>query len=182
MPDQNVKINVLKGLEFQGANFVTTDGLSKYKMEMPNGLEDKANIELCLLLSSEFDSEKLDFKGLDIALLIEKIAKLIIEKKSWVGAGHTFPNISEESTITIYTEMDSFLLIEPILYQKELSGMKVDENEIKYLAIIPIYKRELDFKMKNGAYSLMKRLKKNSVTEYFEMKRPISLKRKFLGL
>ncbi len=161
---------------------VFTSGLSNFQMEVPKGLESKSQAELILLLDEAFNPETWEYRGMDVQLVLKKIASLVTEKKSWIGAGHTFPNVSEEPTISIYTEMDHFMLIEPVLLEEQLKALKNGEQEITFLAIIPLFKKELEYKMKNGAYSLMKRLKKNSISEYFEMKRPVVLKRKFFGL
>ncbi|MCB0478705.1 MAG: suppressor of fused domain protein [Crocinitomicaceae bacterium] len=182
IPEKNIKVHAFTGLEWGNSTLIVTEGLSSYQMKMPQGLENKSRVELMFLFTSDFDSENWIYKGMDVKLVLKKIASLITDKDSWIGAGHTFPNVSPEPTISIYTEMDQFMLIEPLVFKEELSGLKNENEDVTYLAIIPLFKKELDYKLKNGAYSLMKRLKKNEVTELFEMKRPIVLKRKFFGL
>lgn len=179
---QNIELELYTGLEFENLNLILTKGLSKYKMDVPEIIATKSRVELCLLLPGELDLETLHYKDLDCKLLLQKISNVVVENKSWIGAGHTFPNISDNPTISRYTEMDHFMLIEPVLFKDELSGIQFDDEEVTVLAIIPIFKKELDFKLKNGAFNLLKRLNKNAVTELFEMKRPSSLKRKFFGL
>ena len=177
----NIAIDAYYNIDGTDYSLLCTNGLSQYKMEMPEGLENKSNVELLLLLPEKVD-ENFNYHGLNCKLLFEKLTSIIIEKKSWIGAGHTFPNIINEPTISIYTEMDHFLLIEPIVLKEEFSEIKINNEEITFLAVIPLFKKELDYKMKNGAYSLLRRLKKNAVTELFVMKRPMVLKRKFFGL
>lgn len=182
LPEHNISIHALCGLEWQNATLVFTNGLSNKTMAVPKGLEEKANTELFFLLSSDFDADSWTFKGMDLKLVLNKMANLVLEKNSWLGAGHTFPNVTDQPSISIFTEMDHFMLIEPLIFQEELGSIKKNERPITFLAVIPIYKKELDYKLKNGAFTLMKRLRKNDISEYFEMKRPMVLKRKFFGL
>ena len=179
--DKNLKIGVFTGLEFKDSILVVTEGLSAVSMEVPDGLEEKANVELCILLPKEFNTADLALEDIDVRLLIEKISNLVLNKKSWIGAGHTFPNIKKESAISLYTEMQNFMLIEPILLEEDLSGIKIEDKEVTYLAIIPIFKRELNYLQKNGAFTLLKKMKKYPVTEFFDVKRPSSIKRKLIG-
>ncbi|MEZ4936061.1 MAG: suppressor of fused domain protein [Crocinitomicaceae bacterium] len=182
IPEKHIMVHAFEGLEWGNSTLVCTEGLSNIKMKVPVGLEEKARVELMFLFSSDFDHKNWEFKGMNVKLVLEKIARLILEKDSWIGAGHTFPNVSKDATISIYTEMDHFMLIEPLVFKEEFANIKNQEEEVTFLAIIPLYQKELDYKLKNGAYSLMRRLKKNAINELFEMKRPSVLKRKFFGL
>lgn len=182
LPELNgITMELFHNVDQTGYSFLCTNGLSKIEMEMPKGLESKSRAELAVLFPAKPEEDG-SYMEMDTTLLFTKIASLVTEKNSWIGAGHTFPNISDEPTISKFTEMDHFMLVEPALLKEDLSGINTDEKELTFLFVIPLFKKELDFKMKNGAYSLMKRMRKHALTEKFEMKRPSCLKRKFFGL
>ena len=43
------------------------------------------------------------------------------------------------------------MLTEPILFKDEFETIEIDEKAIKFLAIIPIYQNELEYKLKSSA-------------------------------
>jgi len=72
-----------------------------------------------------------------------------------------------------------FLLSDPIFLEKELESLKLEDKEIYFLPIIPIFEDEMDYKQGKGTFKLMTKLKNQGVTEKLDDFRATSLKSKW---
>ena len=61
--------------------------------------------------------------------------------------------------------LDFFMLSDPILLEKQMRPIKVDDLEVHFLAIIPIFEKEFTYKRGKTTRKLLKRFATNRVNE-----------------
>ena len=69
-----------------------------------------------------------------------------------------------------------FILSDPIDLESELSPIIEEEKTIHFLAIIPIFPDEMDFKQGKGTFKLMEKFRQYNVTEKLDDYRKTILK------
>lgn len=159
---------------------VVTNGLSSYRMPVP---EKQAGLERCELyfcLPNYWEWEKADIPDLNWPFhWIQRLAKHLIEKQTWYGAGHTFPCGEEGLSETM--KQPFFMLADPILLEDELAPIIDSEGEIHFLAIIPLFKKEFEYKQSRGTLKLLRKMKNHGVTEKLDDFRENMLRSKWRG-
>ena len=72
-----------------------------------------------------------------------------------------------------------FLLSDPILFEEELIPIETELGIVHFLAVIPIFEDEMDYKQGKGTFKLMTKLKNQGITEKLDDFRSTSLKSKW---
>ena len=155
------------------------------------------SIELYLLLPSHWDLEKKNQKW--PIHVLKRMVDARHKKGAWYGPGDTLTahpsmliddevidgdNDSEASmnpkTINGIFRQNHFFLTEPLeagpLLKEVLSA------DISWLAIVPIFQKEFDYKTRRSALELMMNFEKNKITELVDEHRPMAVKKRLFGL
>lgn len=143
-----------------------TNGLSNYKMPVPDKLEGREYNELFFCLPSYWLLESKDDPNMNwVFYWIQRLAKYVQEKNTWFGPGHTMPCGNPFQALSPMMSANHFLLSDPILLFDELLPLKVADKTIHFLAIIPIFEDEMDYKQGKGTFKILKKFKQHGVTE-----------------
>lgn len=163
---------------------IVTNGLSSYKMTVPEKLKGREFNEIYFCLPSYWEWEDLSNSNQNwIFHWIQRLSKYVVEKNTWFGPGHTMPSGSEMKPFSSTMKQNHFFLSDPILLEKELAPIKVGEKEIHFLAIIPIFPDEMDYKQGKGTLKFMQKLINKGVSEKLDDFRGTVLKSKWrLGM
>jgi hypothetical protein len=157
-----------------------TDGLSAYEQPVPEKFTTFKHIELYFCLPSYWDLEDVNNPTMNwVKPWIQKLAKHLIEKQTWYGVGHTFPNGNPVEAISPTMKQKYFLLNVPTFMAEELQPMELDGKTVEFLAIVPIFEDELDYKMGKGTYKLQKKFLDKNITELLDDYRMSTLKNKW---
>jgi len=157
-----------------------TWGLSNYKQPVPERLQSHRHIELYFCLPSYWDLNALDNPSMQwVFNWIQKLSHYLIEKQTWYGVGHTFPNGNPASSISPTMKQKYFILNSPVFLSEELSRVTIDDKTIDFLAITPIFEDELDYKMGKGTFKLQKKFLDKNITELLDDYRLSTLKNKW---
>ena len=62
-------------------------------------------------------------------------------------------------------KQNHLILLNPILLEDELSAIKVDDKMINFLAIVPIFADEMDYKQGKGTLKFIQKLQSRGVNE-----------------
>lgn len=154
-----------------------TDGLSTYNQPVPEKFKAHQNIELYFALPSYWDITSLAMEW--PKLWLEKLTTHLTEKQTWFGTGHTIPNGKPIAPFSSTVKQSYLFLNEPILFKNELSTIFVEDKSVNFLAVIPIFEDEFDFKMGKGTYKLQKKFSDKGITELVDEYRMTSLKNKW---
>ena len=157
--------------------FLMTDGLSTYDQPVPEKYKAHQNIELYFALPSYWDLKTISMEW--PKLWLEKLVNHLTEKQTWFGTGHTIPNGNPVAPFSDTIKQSYLFLSEPILFNTELTPLYLRDKWVNFLAVIPIFEDEFDFKMGKGTYKLQKKFSDKGITELVDEYRMTSLKNKW---
>jgi hypothetical protein len=157
---------------------IMTNGLSQYRMPVPEKHLGQERCELYFCLPSYWDWEKVDIPGLNWPFQwIQRLGKHLLERETWYGAGHTFPCSEEGLSETM--KQSYFMLSNPILLEDELAPISDAEGNIHFLAIVPLFKKEFEYKQSHGTVKLLRNLNTHGVSEKLDDFRGSAMKRRW---
>lgn len=143
-----------------------TNGLSEYKMPVPEKMEGFEYNELYFCLPSYWEWEDRSNPSMSWVFdWIQKLAKYVIEKETWFGHGHTLPTGIEMEPLSPTMKQNHIILLSPILLEDELTELKVGDKTVNFLAIVPIFPDEMDYKQGKGTFKFIQKLQSKGVTE-----------------
>lgn len=156
-----------------------TNGLSNYTMPVPDKLRDFAHAELYVCLPSywEVDMENPQFNWPYFQL--QKLAQHLIEKQTWFGVGHTFSNGNPPEPLSHKMKQNHLLLMEPILLESHLADIQVADKAITFLALVPIFEDEFEYKMGKGYFKFSRKFRAKNYEELLDDFRQSIRNRKF---
>ena len=143
-----------------------TNGLSDYKMPVPEKMAGLEYNELFFCLPSYWEWEDRTNPAMNWVFdWIQKLAKYVVERQTWFGHGHTLPTNKNMDSLSPTMKQNHLILLNPILLEDELSAIKVDDKMINFLAIVPIFADEMDYKQGKGTLKFIQKLQSRGVNE-----------------
>lgn len=146
-------INLLK-IEIEAnipLTVILTNGMSDYEMPVPESCKGKEFNEIYFCLPSYWDLNDKENPNVNWPLkMIQKLARNVIENKTWYGPGHTIANGNPSTAISETMLQDHFLLATPIALEDYLQPIEIDNKIIRFLAIVPVFHQEFEQKMSKG--------------------------------
>ncbi len=172
---------------------LVTSGMSDKPMNVPPGLEDHKYCELCVLLPKDWkidgDAKLMqevfkDEKNYWPVRWLKAIARFPHEYNTWVGWGHTIPNGELAEPFSENTKLGCMMLYPSLSLPQEFFELKIsDEVTIRFFALYPLYKEEMDFKLKKGSEELTDKFDKYGVCDIVDIQRTNTCRKKgFFGL
>jgi hypothetical protein len=167
-------------------NFYTlvTSGMSDRPMKAPEGAEHLRYGELMICLPPHWKLSKEAFADEENywpVRTLKFLARLPHEYDTWISFGHTIPN-GDPAEKFPGTNFCCALIGLPHMLPEEFWKFKIEpDKEIIFYTVLPLYREEMDLKLKKGADALWAALDKNGVNELVDVRRKNSVK-KFLGL
>jgi hypothetical protein len=160
---------------------LVTSGMSDRPMTVPSGAEKYRYAELMLSLPAEWPISMEAFKEEDNywpVRLLKILARFPHEYDTWLSFGHTLPNDDPPQPYAPNTKLCCALLLVPLLVDKEFWSLKVSEEKtIHFYSIVPLYREEMEFKVKHGTDPLLDKLGEHNVNELLDAKRKNVCKR-----
>lgn len=159
---------------------IITNGLSDYQMPVPEKVAGREFNEIYFCLPSYWEWEELENPRMNwIFPWIQRLAKYVVDKQTWFGAGHTLPCGKEMQELSETMRQNHFFLSDPILLEQQLAPIAVGGKIIYMLAIIPIFPDEMDYKQGKGTFKFLQKLSNQGVTEKLDDFRSTILKSKW---
>jgi hypothetical protein len=165
-----------------GIKIVMTNGLSNFKMPVPEKFADRSFNELYFCLPSYWE---VDFNSPSdwTYSWIQKLAKHVVTKNTWFGPGHTIPNGNPPQALSTTMKQNHFILFEPILLNEMLKPLTISEGELSktiyFLSIVPIFNDELDYKMGKSTFKFLQKFTAQGNSELLDDFRGSCLKSKW---
>jgi hypothetical protein len=146
-----------------------TDGLSEYKMPVPERHEGKEFNEIYFALPSYWEIEEKENPLMKWPLdQIQKLAKHVIENETWYGAGHTFSNGNPPMPFSENMKQNHLLLTEPILLEDLFQPLEIGGKTIYFLAVVPVFEDEFDRKMSSGYLKFVRKFRSKNGNEVLD--------------
>ncbi len=168
-------------------SFITliTNGMSSLPMNAPKGSEQFKYAELVLSLPPDWPltQEALaDERNYWPIRWLKELARLPHRYNSWLWASHTVPNGDPPRPFADNTKLCCALILVPILVPQSFHSLDVAPNTtIHFLSFVPIYKEEMDLKLRKGLDPLLSKFEKARVSEFLDINRPNTCKRGLFG-
>lgn len=178
--DSAIDLLLISTVKRSPIQLLMTCGLSTYKQPVPDKYKTLQHIELYFCLPSYWDLKAEDNPSMYwVKPWIQKLARYLVDKGTWYGVGHTFPNGNPSVAISPTMLQNYFLLNTPTYFSEELQPLELTDKTIEFLAIVPIFEDELDYKMGKGTYKLQKKFFDKNITELLDDYRMSTLKNKW---
>jgi hypothetical protein len=155
-----------------------TSGMSDRSMCIPRGFAKLALAEVCLCLPKDWPISQKDTKWATPEYfwpikVLKQVALYPHLHETWLSQGHTIGNIERPEPLDPTGRFVGLILLEPMTFPRGANHLLTDSGrEIGYLAIVPLLREELAFKMENGSRALADKLSSGSVTELLDPHRP----------
>lgn len=157
-----------------------TNGLSNYKMPVTQKYAGKEFTELYFCLPSYWDLEDESNPNFNwVWTWIQRLTHFVLEKQTWFGVGHTIPAGNPPAPLSATMKQNHFFFSEPVFLQHSLKPLKIGEKEVHFLAIIPIFEDEMDFKLGKGTFKFQRKLAQQNITELLDDYRMTALRNKW---
>jgi hypothetical protein len=170
-----IKLLKPKGEKFQ---ILYTEGLSKTQQIDAQQNNKYKRIELYFLLPDFWDLTKKDWP----VYWLNRIAQVPQKNKTWFGAGDTLPAGNPPKALDDILKCSYFILSDPILLESKIGNNVSADQEFSFLAVIPIFEKEFDFKMQNSATPLLKIFRDKQIFEMIDIYRQPLARKKFMGI
>jgi hypothetical protein len=159
---------------------LVTSGVSDEPMSVPEGMEEFRRAELLIALPADWPLTEESFQ--DEANYwpvrwLKIIGRLPHEYRTWIGWGHTIPNGDPPEPIAD-TEFIGMMLTAPYWFPEEFFQLSTESGEtISFYVMIPLYKEEMDLKLKKGAEEIEERMEKKDI-DFIVNKKRVNLAKK----
>lgn len=163
-PDIHVDICLIPPSEECNWYTLVTMGMGAHLMNVPNQLKEeqleRAELVICLPEYWKLDKEHLkDEKWYWPIRLLKELARFPGENNTWLGWGHT---VSYDGPLSYTTELCASILINPPCGNVGGNTCTLpDGEEVNFYQVIPLYRDELEYKLKNGTQKLLDKMNNN---------------------
>jgi hypothetical protein len=153
-----------------------TSGMSYLPMTVPQGLEEIRFAELLICLPSEWpltgDAFQDEANYWPIRWL-KLLARLPHQHGAWLGSGHTVPNGDPAKPMGPNTQYCGMLVAPCIGFGDLFPVLESDSSPaILFYNLLPLYREEIDYKLRHGFEGLLKKWDGFEVTEVLNLNRP----------
>jgi hypothetical protein len=168
-PDIHVDIVIIEPTPKRNYYVLMTMGMGAHRMHVPEGLEDQSRAELLICLPPDWNLRDLDDDRWSWPLhWLKLLARLPIDENSWLGWGHTIPN---DEPFAQNTGLCTIMLLNPGAFDDKASVCRLPGGDIvNFYQMIPLYKEEARFKLKNNAQIFLQFLDQSAL-EYVRIDR-----------
>jgi hypothetical protein len=154
---------------------LVTSGMCDQPMTVPAGAEALRFAELLICLPPNWPLTQEAFQ--DEANYwpirwLKMLARLPHEYNTWLGELHTIPNGDPPMPFAGDTGLCCMMLARPVLLPVGAWQLVVDaEKYVQFYCLMPLYREEMELKLREGADVLLERLDASGVTELLDIGR-----------
>ncbi|MBI5153809.1 suppressor of fused domain protein [Candidatus Poribacteria bacterium] len=152
-----------------------TAGMSAHAMRAPGGAPHYSHAELICCLPKTWPVSRESFTLRINSWPVEAmraIARLPHEERTWLWWGHTLPNGQPPESYDRSTRMCCAFFLSPMLVPGEFCELEVEKGKtIHFFGFVPIYREEMNYKMRHGAEKLVSRFERFGVSELLDIDR-----------
>jgi hypothetical protein len=161
---------------------LVTSGMSDLAMAVPEGAEEFAHAELLICLPPDWPMTQEAFedeRNYWPIRWLKMLARMPHEYETWLGAGHTVPTGDPPEPYAAGTKLCCMLVMPPVTVEEGFHQLEAGGKVIHFYALYPLYKEEMDYKLKKGAEGLLEKFDKAGVTEVVDVARGNTCRKRF---
>lgn len=170
-------IYVIKPNQEKGRNYfiLLSCGMSAIRMKIPREFKKASSLaELVILLPSNWKMKYEGFKNENNywpVRLLKELAKYPHFNNSWLAYGHTF-SYSESEELSGNCKFQGAILLDSTILPKEFTEInRLFRKSIRIYSVIPLYKREIEYKIKHGTDALLNLFIRSNFSEIVDINR-----------
>lgn len=152
---------------------LVTAGVSDRAQSVPEGEENACpRVELLIGLDEAWPADEKGFITETWPLrLLDVVGRFPHEQGAWLSLGHTIPN-GEPPEPFFPDGPAGVLVLPPVALMAEVEWAEIEGEPVRFMALVPVYKDELEFKVQNGVDALLGRFDQHDVNEVYAKTRP----------
>lgn len=189
----HVDVHWIKPTNKNSFHVLVTSGMSDKPMNVPAEIDAPKYVELCVLLPPDWKIEGKDYEIMENVFSdentywpvrwLKNVARFPHSYNTWVGWGHTIPNGENADPFAESTKLGCVMLLPSITLPKEFFELPTFKKTINFLCLFPLYKEEMEFKLKNGSDKLLDKFDEHGISDIVDPTRKnVCEKRKLFGL
>ena len=185
--DVHVDVHWVAPSEENPFHTLVTSGMAERPMTVPQEFEDQgAFAELVVFLPPEwpvgvdaFDREEHYWPCRWLKLM----ARFPHEYGTWLSFGHTMPNGDPPEPFAPGTELCCMMLVPPVEAPDGFHDglVRRDGQPVLFWALLPLYREEMELKLREGAEALLERFERHDLTAVVDPRRPNVARKKRFG-
>lgn len=172
----HIDVHVVKPTEERPFHTLITSGMSDRPMTVPEGAEELRFAELLVSLPPDWPLGEEDFqdeKNYWPIRTLKILARLPHEYDTWLGFGPTIPRGDPPEPFADNTQLCGSVILPPIQFPEEFHELVLSEDKtVHFYAVVPLYREELEFKLKHGVEKLLGRFGKHDIGPVLDVRRP----------
>jgi hypothetical protein len=172
----HIDIHVVPPQPTRNSITLFTTGMSDRQMTLPPDCDAPAYAELLLCLPTDWPLEQQDLKNEANywpLRLLKFLARLPHVYETWLGFGHTVPNEDPPEPYDASTELCCALIVPPTLFDERFDTLAIsDDKVVQFYAVVPIFREEMEFKLRHGTEELLRRFAATGICELLDPRRP----------
>lgn len=103
---------------------------------------------------------------------LRKLGEFTHERNTWFCYGDTIPNGNPPESISDNTDFCCMLLLPPIREDEHFFELKIsEEKSVRFLVVMPIYKEEMEYHLKNGFGALLEKFDQLNINDIIDINR-----------
>ena len=177
--DLHIDICHVKSSIFRRYEVLVTMGMSAKAMSIPDECNEPKYMELMFLLPKCWPLTKESFndeRNYWPIRLLKDLARFVHHGNTWFCFGHTVANTENENQFVPYAENIDFCacaLLPSITLGESICTLrrKPKTENIGFLSVIPLYEKELKFKLENGIDALLDLFDRFNVNDKLDLNR-----------
>jgi hypothetical protein len=174
------EILLFKSKENPLSSILMTNGLSNSAMNVHEKHREEAYKELYFMLPSYWEIKEITNPKFNWVLhWLIHLKNYLQVNNTWFGHGHTMPCGKEMKALSNTMLQNHFILSRPIALQQDLAPITLADRQVGFLAIIPIFGDEMDYKQGKGTVKFFRKLEGAKITEKLDDFRKTSLRAKW---
>jgi hypothetical protein len=171
--DDQVDIIALDFSDTKRVIILTTCGLSSHKMKVPDHLSSQNSCEIYFCVPSYWEVlNEHHPKSNWIIKWLELIVKYIKSSENWIGAGHTLKCGVDKLPLSPTMKHEYFVFSNPVLMLEEFTKLKSFNENINFFALIPVFRKEFEYKQRKGIDKFTLKMNAAGMTEKLDEFRP----------
>ena len=180
----HLDIHVVPPHPKRNAYTLVTSGMSQAPMKFE--FEDHVDFtyaELMITLPPDWpmDEERLHDERYGWPLhSLYSLARLPHAYDTWLGPGHSIPNGDPPEPFADTAKFVGVILFSPVSLDEDFHSLHyTPDKAIAFLALYPLYPEEMDFKLRKGADTLLRRFAQHAITDIVDLKRKNTAKKRW---
>lgn len=166
---------------------LATSGMSAQPMKAPEGYPEYQYAELLIHLPPDWPiNPKPGRTNADIpentywpVRSLQFLTRFPHEYDTWLGPSHTIPNGDPPAPFADNTGFSGMMLIWPVTLPEAFARLELPEKTLNFYLLFPLYREEMEYKLKKGSDALLNRLNKAGISPVVDIKRKNACAKRF---